>query len=443
MEAKRKSLWIALAAILGIVIAAIAAVRLVLTPEKLTAIMLPRVEKMVGARVTIGDIHINFPFGFGVDIEDLRFVKTLPDTTALDFFSETVTVRASLLSLLRRKPEIKSAAARGGVVALVNAGKQREIRLRGLQAQLSSERAGELIAARAKVRADTVLVGRPLRPPSIALEDLSVDGEFETDAEFSRLMIREARVSWEDLVSLKITGEVADIKTTPRLDLAIEAQEKPLGPMLAKIKAFRLDELAPDAGRAPKNPAKGPSVELSGGALSFSARVEGLAREPLGLKIAFEADLDGAALRAGELATINSIEARFTGAGDAAAWQHLLPSATGSVTLEQISRSWAAIELEGTIDLKDGEFLIRSGNPAADSAAGGVATAPLRISAFKATAQIAGADVKRLSGEFRLAESPYTFSGFSVEVITEALPAGDYSLPGFEDRVAIERKTDL
>ena len=35
MEAKRKSLWIALAAILGIVIAAIAAVRLVLTPEKL------------------------------------------------------------------------------------------------------------------------------------------------------------------------------------------------------------------------------------------------------------------------------------------------------------------------------------------------------------------------------------------------------------------------
>lgn len=26
-------------------------------------------------------------------------------------------------------------------------------------------------------------------------------------------------------------------------------------------------------------------------------------------------------------------------------------------------------------------------------------------------------------------------------MITEALPAGDYSLPGFEDRVAIERKS--
>lgn len=37
---------------------------------------------------------------------------------------------------------------------------------------------------------------------------------------------------------------------------------------------------------------------------------------------------------------------------------------------------------------------------------------------------------------------PYSFERFpDVEVITEALPAGDYSLPGFEDRVAIERKS--
>jgi DNA excision repair protein ERCC-4 len=37
---------------------------------------------------------------------------------------------------------------------------------------------------------------------------------------------------------------------------------------------------------------------------------------------------------------------------------------------------------------------------------------------------------------------PYPFERFpDVEVITQTLPAGDYSLPGFEDRVAIERKS--
>lgn len=37
-------------------------------------------------------------------------------------------------------------------------------------------------------------------------------------------------------------------------------------------------------------------------------------------------------------------------------------------------------------------------------------------------------------------QHPFTFERFPVEVERAALPAGDYSLPGFEDRVAIERK---
>jgi DNA excision repair protein ERCC-4 len=37
-------------------------------------------------------------------------------------------------------------------------------------------------------------------------------------------------------------------------------------------------------------------------------------------------------------------------------------------------------------------------------------------------------------------QNPFTFSRFEVETERAALPAGDYSIPGFEDRVAIERK---
>lgn len=38
-------------------------------------------------------------------------------------------------------------------------------------------------------------------------------------------------------------------------------------------------------------------------------------------------------------------------------------------------------------------------------------------------------------------QRPFTFARFDVEVVRTALPTGDYSLPGFEDRVAIERKS--
>jgi len=37
-------------------------------------------------------------------------------------------------------------------------------------------------------------------------------------------------------------------------------------------------------------------------------------------------------------------------------------------------------------------------------------------------------------------QTPYTFSRYPVEVIPGTLTAGDYSLPGFTDEVAIERK---
>lgn len=36
---------------------------------------------------------------------------------------------------------------------------------------------------------------------------------------------------------------------------------------------------------------------------------------------------------------------------------------------------------------------------------------------------------------------PYQFSKFLVEIQHEALPAGDYSVAGFEDKIAIERKS--
>ncbi len=38
-------------------------------------------------------------------------------------------------------------------------------------------------------------------------------------------------------------------------------------------------------------------------------------------------------------------------------------------------------------------------------------------------------------------QAPFTFKGYDVNPETATLPVGDYSLPGFEDRAAIERKS--
>jgi DNA excision repair protein ERCC-4 len=37
-------------------------------------------------------------------------------------------------------------------------------------------------------------------------------------------------------------------------------------------------------------------------------------------------------------------------------------------------------------------------------------------------------------------QNPFTFTGYEVDPEPAALPVGDYSLPGFQDRVSIERK---
>lgn len=38
-------------------------------------------------------------------------------------------------------------------------------------------------------------------------------------------------------------------------------------------------------------------------------------------------------------------------------------------------------------------------------------------------------------------QAPYLFTGYEVDVEPSTLPVGDYSLPGFEDRVSIELKS--
>lgn len=408
MAGKLRRLWITLGVIALVVVAAAVAVRLVFTREKLMAIVIPRVERMVGARVTVGDIGIDFPFGFGVSIADLRFAKTLPDTTDLSFSSDRVTVRASLGSLLRRRPEITSASVERGALRLLNANRARDVGVRGLEARLSMKPEADIFALSVRAMVDSIVVSRPGGPAALALEKVGFDGELEGDRNLERVVVKESRLTWQDLVSASIAGEITALRTAPRLALAIEGEERPIAPLLAKIKTFRLAELsatpAPPPAASPQ-----PPTEIAGGTAGFSARVEGLARQPLGMTIAFEAKVDGVSLKTGDLLSIGALEAQVKGSGNALAWQSLVPGPRKPVTLEQMTLSWQAIELEGTVRISDGSFTMPAA--AKPDPATGWTPPPLRLAGLSAEAEIAGTDVKRLSGAFRVGGGAYTFDG--------------------------------
>lgn len=420
MEKKRRALLITLCVIAVVVIAATVAVRLFLTRDRLLAILLPRVEKAVNATVTIGDIGVRFPFGFGVDIDELAFEKVLPDTSSFAFSSKKVTVRASLMSLIKRKPEITAADVQGGAVTISIPNKQREVKLLGLDSHVSMRPTGEGYALGARALVDSVLVAALGHPPALVLEKIGFDGEMESDREFTRLAVKQSLVSWEDLIAAKVKGEVINIKTAPRVALTIESIEKPLAPIVERVKSFKLGELAPAKKQAAGTEAPEVPVELSGGMMSFNSVVDGLVREPLGINISFEFNLKDLGVKAGELASIGKVNAAFKGQGAALAWQNLFPSAAKPMTPSEIQVAWRAVRLDGTVELLDGNFSVQSAGVQGTGAAGpgGAPPAPpIRVSALKAKAEISGPDVKNVSGEFRIGSSPFTFNASMLNIM--------------------------
>jgi hypothetical protein len=416
MARKGRGLLITLCVIIGIFVVAVVALRLFLTREKLLAIMIPRVEKAVDAKVSIGDIGINFPFGLGVDIDELRFDKTLPDTSTLEFSSKKVTVRSSLMSLLRRQPEIKAADVKGGTVIVGNARKRLEIRLLGLDSHLSMKPAGEGFSVGAKALIDSVLVSMTGAPPAITLLKIGFDGEMESDRELTRLVVKDSKVSWEDLFTAKIKGEVTNIKTAPRVALTVESDKRPLGPIFERVKSFKLDELVPAKKQAGQRGAERIPVEMSGGTFGFNAQIEGLAKEPLSMDLSFEGAIEDLAVKAGNLASIAKVNAEFKGQGVAIAWKGLFP-ASGAAAPADISLAWQAVKLDGTVKLEGGDFEIQNRSSDASASSEPVQAQPIRISGLKAEAGICGPDIRKLSGELNIGSSPYKFEASMINIM--------------------------
>ena len=278
MKRKGRVTVIILCIVAGLLIVATVGVRLVLTRERLLTLVVPRIERRVGAKIRIGDIGVRFPFGFGVDVKDLVFDKQLPDSSVLSVATESVIVKASLLSLIRKRPEIDRVDVRGGDISLTGDPRGIDVQVTGLRADLSSKPAGEKFDIAARASIESVTLARPSINEAVTVHDIAFRSGMESDRAFESLRIEEASVSWGDLITVLVSGEVNDLRGERRLSFDVKSRNIRVAPLMETILALRLDRISyriKMMGLGQELPAT-----VTGGTVGLDAKIAGCARDP-------------------------------------------------------------------------------------------------------------------------------------------------------------------
>ena len=137
MTKRTNRLLITLGVIVGVIIVASIVLRIVLTKERLTAMIVPRIEARAGAEIEFADIGIRFPFGFGVSIDQLQVSKVLPEGGTVDLSAAKFNVDVSLMTHVRRMPEVKSVTLGGATLSLAGVAPDMDVKVEELGARLS------------------------------------------------------------------------------------------------------------------------------------------------------------------------------------------------------------------------------------------------------------------------------------------------------------------
>ncbi len=315
MKRKGRVFVIVLCVIVGILIVATVAVRLVLTKDRLIALVVPRIERRVGATIEIGDIGVRFPFGFGVDVRDLVFDKQLPDSSYLSVATERVIVKASLLSLIRKKPEIDRVEIRGGDVFLTGTPRGIDVKLAGLESDLSVRPVEKRFLTDVRASIDSVTLFRAAIKETSSIREISFQGRVESDAAFNMLRLEKTSVSWGDLVTVNVTGEVTDIRGERRMSLDVESRDLRAAPLTDAVLALRLEEMS--YRMRGKEIGRSLPVAVKGGTLGFVSKIKGSARDPRTVELDGTLDLSDIEIqhmKFGQPVRING-PVRFTTAG--------------------------------------------------------------------------------------------------------------------------------
>lgn len=306
MTKGRRFLLIVVCVVVGIIVAASVALRIILTGDRLRTLVVPRVERTIDATVRFGDIGIRFPFGFGVDISDLEFEKTLPGSRALSFTSGKVVVRVSLLSLIRRRPDIQAVDVSGGTIAVSDTLRDLRLVLAGVGTRLSARPDQDVFNIEIRATIDSVLASRGGKGP-FNLGSVEVRGSATGDRAFSSVDIGRLDIDWNGLPVVSVSGALTDLKKERQFDLNLRAADVDAALLVEGALSLPLGELrtpgstagAEKTGGAAKSggaenagaASKKLPFEIAGGMFGFEAKAKGSVRNPDGIKIQGDATI--------------------------------------------------------------------------------------------------------------------------------------------------------
>jgi AsmA protein len=169
MRALKILAWIA-GILIVLLIAGFFALRVILPPEKLRAMVLPRVEQALGQRVEVGSFQLAIWGGFGVAVEDVRLGNRPGYGDEHMLTLDRLVLRIPLRPLLRRQLEIRRVALVGPRV-FAEKSAEGQLNVAGLGQRLSPAEE-ELRPERAKPTQPVAL------PIPITLESFSIEKGF-------------------------------------------------------------------------------------------------------------------------------------------------------------------------------------------------------------------------------------------------------------------------
>lgn len=287
-----------------VLLAGAAALKLVFTPERLRAIVEPRLEAAVGRDVGLAAVRLQILPRLAVRLDGVTIAGSGGSAGPPAVAAETVEALPRLLPLLRGRVELDGARVDGGTVTYADPGSGRWLELAGVEASVEGLDGG-LGAGRwaSRLRADAAsarLFAPGFAPDTLHLPELGLEARVAADVPARSADLRELVVRIGD-VSFRGAATVGpDTLRLVELDgrllggpLAVEATVTGFGTgegaeLDARVRAEaslrRLAALRPDGGEA-------------SGTASAELRIRGPATRPSELRIEGPVRLAGAAYR--------------------------------------------------------------------------------------------------------------------------------------------------
>jgi hypothetical protein len=276
---KKILLWTAGSVVFLILVLAVA-LRIFLTEERLLAFAVPRLEKALDAEVEIGSIAVQFPFGLGLQGEDLSFQKETPEARVV-FEADRFVLKSSLLSLLRRNPEIKTASVEDATLRYEPTGEKPTLTATGLSLELRAtpidrdrldfEAGGEIPVLRAEGLG-------PDRTGRMTVQQVAVEARGVVDRKAQRLDLEWGRLNWGEALELGVSGTCDSLATARILNLRVVAERTSAARLLGEIEGSRL--LLRDGEPPFQSDALPVTLAEGGGGLSLEVTVTGSASVP-------------------------------------------------------------------------------------------------------------------------------------------------------------------